>query len=220
MRNAPRRRERRHGVGASLEMARAQSGGVPAPTNGSDTRNASLAARPCSSRGGISTRPTSAPTSTLSAIWSAPPSSAPGSGSAPSPAPPRSPARAGPSRRGDPHPLREPRVAPLSPGAEAPPRRRPLGLLTLKPNSRTSSAFRFRALRGQLGYKLPALLRRRAPSVQRQRDEGGALVLEVLLGDDAEADAFVYSLFGDICSGAPCLPADLAEIRQRGRRLR
>jgi hypothetical protein len=32
-------------------------------------------------------------------------------------------------------------------------------------------------------------------------DESGAPILEALLGDDAEADAFVYSLYADVCSG-------------------
>ena len=86
--------------------------------------------------------------------------------------------------------------------------------LTLKPNLENILRLRFRALRGQLGYKLPALLRRRA-ELQHQRDASGALLREVLLGDDAEADAFVYSLFGDICSGAVS-PTDLADIMRRG----
>src|ERR1044071_5039462 len=71
---------------------------------------------------------------------------------------------------------------------------------TLKPNLENILRLRFRALRGQLGYKLPALLRRRC-ELQRQRDASGELVKEVLLGDDAEADAFVYSLFADVCEG-------------------
>jgi hypothetical protein len=86
--------------------------------------------------------------------------------------------------------------------------------LTLKPNLENLLRLRFRALRGQLGYKLPALLRRRAELV-RQRDAEGALIREVLLGDDAEADAFVYSLFADICAGL-VKPADLAEIMRHG----
>jgi phosphatidate phosphatase APP1 len=70
--------------------------------------------------------------------------------------------------------------------------------LTLKPNLENMLRLRFRALRGQLGYKLPALLRRRC-ELENPRDASGALVQEVLLGDDAEADAFVYSLYADIC---------------------
>jgi hypothetical protein len=86
--------------------------------------------------------------------------------------------------------------------------------LTLKPNLENMLRLRFRALRGQLGYKLPALLRRRAELV-RQRDDAGVLLREVLLGDDAEADAFVYSLFGDICTGL-VTPAMLADIMRKG----
>ncbi|HZO16670.1 MAG TPA: hypothetical protein VFB62_25515 [Polyangiaceae bacterium] len=72
--------------------------------------------------------------------------------------------------------------------------------LTLKPNLQNLMRLRFRALRGQLGYKLTALLRRRC-EMPSQRDEQGSLVPEALLGDDAEADAFVYSLYADICNG-------------------
>ncbi len=72
--------------------------------------------------------------------------------------------------------------------------------LTLKPNLENLLRLRFRALRGQLGYKLPALLLRRC-EMQSQRDDAGELVHEALLGDDAEADAFVYSLYADVCAG-------------------
>jgi hypothetical protein len=87
--------------------------------------------------------------------------------------------------------------------------------LTLKPNLENILRLRFRALRGQLGYKLPALLRRRA-ELAYQRDPGGELVREVLLGDDAEADAFVYSLYADVCAGV-VPPGTLAEVMRRGR---
>jgi hypothetical protein len=72
--------------------------------------------------------------------------------------------------------------------------------LTLKPNLRNLMRLRFRAIRGQLGYKLPALVRRRC-EMASQRDGGGEIVRETLLGDDAEADAFVYSLYADVCAG-------------------
>lgn len=72
--------------------------------------------------------------------------------------------------------------------------------LTLKPNLQNILRLRFRALRGQLGYKLPALLRRRC-ELSPQRDRDGALIAEALFGDDAEADAFVYSLYADVCHG-------------------
>jgi len=72
--------------------------------------------------------------------------------------------------------------------------------LTLKPNVQNILRLRFRAVRGQLGYKLPALLRRRC-ELPTQTDATGHVIQEVLLGDDAEADAFVYSLYADVCSG-------------------
>jgi hypothetical protein len=71
--------------------------------------------------------------------------------------------------------------------------------LTLKPNLQNILRLRFRALRGQLGYKLTSLLRRRC-ELPEQRI-GGDIVEEALLGDDAEADAFVYSLYADVCAG-------------------
>ena len=87
--------------------------------------------------------------------------------------------------------------------------------LTLKPNLENMLRLRFRALRGQLGYKLPALLRRRC-ELESQRLPSGALLPEVLLGDDAEADAFVYSLYADVCAGV--VPFEtLAEVMRRGR---
>jgi hypothetical protein len=86
--------------------------------------------------------------------------------------------------------------------------------LTLKPNLENMLRLRFRALRGQLGYKLPSLLQRRCEMV-RQRDASGELLREVLLGDDAEADAFVYSLYADVCAGAVD-GVTLAEVMRRG----
>jgi hypothetical protein len=65
--------------------------------------------------------------------------------------------------------------------------------LVLKPNLRNILRLRFRAVREQVGYKLPALLeaRRRAPEA----------AVETLFGDDAEADALVYSLYADVLGG-------------------
>ncbi len=71
---------------------------------------------------------------------------------------------------------------------------------TLKPNLRNVLRLRFRALRDQLGYKLPALLRARA-SLALPTANGPALPHETLFGDDAEADAFVYSLYADVVAG-------------------
>lgn len=67
---------------------------------------------------------------------------------------------------------------------------------TLKPNLKNMLRLRFRALRDQLGYKLPALLTSRTGA-----GEQVAGVRETLFGDDAEADAFVYSLYADIMEG-------------------
>ncbi|HEY8072782.1 MAG TPA: hypothetical protein VIF62_01700, partial [Labilithrix sp.] len=67
---------------------------------------------------------------------------------------------------------------------------------TLKPNLKNVLRLRFRAVKDQLGYKLPALLRTRGVA-----NEGEEAARETLFGDDAEADAFVYSLYADIMAG-------------------
>jgi len=85
--------------------------------------------------------------------------------------------------------------------------------LTLKPNLSNILKLRFRALRDQLGYKLPLLLSAR---VADQGDPGEqAAPHEILVGDDAEADAFVYSLYADLCEGRVG-PEELATILQKG----
>lgn len=76
----------------------------------------------------------------------------------------------------------------------------------LKPNLRNMLTGRFRALREQVGYKLPALLAGRAGVP--------ATVREVCFGDDAESDAFIYSLYGDLLCGRVSRPL-LAEILRR-----
>ncbi len=63
----------------------------------------------------------------------------------------------------------------------------------LKPNLRNMLTGRFRALREQVGYKLPALLAGRAGVTAETR--------EVCFGDDAESDALIYSLYGDLLAG-------------------
>ncbi len=63
----------------------------------------------------------------------------------------------------------------------------------LKPQLKNLRRGRFRAVRDQIGYKLPLLLRSRAKLTED--------VPETLFGDDAEADAFIYSLYGDIVAG-------------------
>lgn len=81
----------------------------------------------------------------------------------------------------------------------------------LKPNLKNVLRLRFRAIRDQLGYKLPALV-----SARMMAGEGAVGVHETLFGDDAEADAFVYSLYADVVAGRA--KADLVrEICHRGR---
>src|SRR6516225_360907 len=65
--------------------------------------------------------------------------------------------------------------------------------LVLKDNVRNLLRGRFRALRGQVGYKLPVLLESRIHAPVEAE--------EVLFGDDAEADAFIYSLYADLVAG-------------------
>lgn len=64
---------------------------------------------------------------------------------------------------------------------------------TLKPSLHHLVRGRFRFLRDQIGYKLAALL--------TSRTEARTSTDEICFGDDAEADAFIYSLYGDICAG-------------------
>src|SRR6516165_10878939 len=63
----------------------------------------------------------------------------------------------------------------------------------LKHDVRNLLRGRFRALRGQVGYKLPVLLESRIHAPVEAE--------EVLFGDDAEADAFIYSLYADLVAG-------------------
>jgi hypothetical protein len=69
---------------------------------------------------------------------------------------------------------------------------------TLKPNLQNLLRLRFRAVRDQLGYKLPALLRARSAAVE---GDAAGPTRETLFGDDAEADAYVYSLYADLAAG-------------------
>ncbi len=88
----------------------------------------------------------------------------------------------------------------------------------LKPNLRNLLTGRFRALREQVGYKLPALLTGRS-GLPRE-------TMETCFGDDAEADGFIYSLYGDLLAGrvepsildqilevAGCYPDDVDRTR-------
>lgn len=70
--------------------------------------------------------------------------------------------------------------------------------LTLKPNLRNLLHLRFHLIKDQLSYKLPALLEAR---MRERYALGFAPCPEVLVGDDSEADAFVYSLYADLCTG-------------------
>ena len=63
----------------------------------------------------------------------------------------------------------------------------------LKNNLRNLLRGRFRALRSQIPYKLPALLSSRLGLSN--------MPPETLFGDDAESDALVYSLYSDILNG-------------------
>lgn len=80
---------------------------------------------------------------------------------------------------------------------------------TLKPNLQNMLRLRFRAIKDQLGYKLPALLASRTSAAE-------TTALETLFGDDAEADAFVYSLYANIMSGRAGEEL-VASIGERGR---
>lgn len=63
----------------------------------------------------------------------------------------------------------------------------------LKDNVSNLLRGRFKAMRGQVGYKLPALLESRARAPVESE--------EILFGDDAEADALIYSLYADMIAG-------------------
>ncbi len=65
--------------------------------------------------------------------------------------------------------------------------------LVLKPNVENLLRGRFRAIKEQVGYKLPVLLESRAGMEPPSP--------EIMFGDDAEWDAFVYSLYADIIAG-------------------
>jgi hypothetical protein len=79
----------------------------------------------------------------------------------------------------------------------------------LKPNLKNVLRLRFRAVKDQLGYKLPALLLARIEASPTEAKE-------TLFGDDAEADAFVYSLYADIMAGR-AQEALVRAIGERGR---
>ncbi|MCB9758822.1 MAG: hypothetical protein H6739_03200 [Alphaproteobacteria bacterium] len=77
--------------------------------------------------------------------------------------------------------------------------------LHLKDNLGNLKRGRFRAVRGQFGYKLPMLLRGRLGL--------GPAVRETLFGDDAEVDALVYSVFADAIAGR-LRPSEVSRIME------
>ncbi len=79
--------------------------------------------------------------------------------------------------------------------------------LTLKDSLGNLRRGRIRALRGQLGYKLPALLRARRSTE--------SATTETLFGDDAEADALVYSIYADAIAGR-VTPAEVSRVMEAG----
>ncbi len=78
----------------------------------------------------------------------------------------------------------------------------------LKNNLKNIMRGRFRALRAQVPYKLPALLESRAGSPPAPA--------ETLFGDDAEADAIIYCLYADLVAGKVAMN-DLARILEAAR---
>ncbi|MGE3548058.1 MAG: hypothetical protein AB7L28_29315 [Kofleriaceae bacterium] len=72
----------------------------------------------------------------------------------------------------------------------------------LKNNLKNILRGRFRSVRAQIPYKLPALLQSRL---------GAAAGAETLFGDDAEADAIIYSLYADLLAGTVSL-GDLERV--------
>ncbi len=72
----------------------------------------------------------------------------------------------------------------------------------LKNNLKNLLRGRFRSLRAQIPYKLPAMLQSRL---------GAAAEAETLFGDDAEADAIIYCLYADLIAERVTL-ADLERV--------
>jgi len=77
--------------------------------------------------------------------------------------------------------------------------------LTLKDNLSNLKRGRFRAIRDQLGYKLPVLLATRVGL--------GRGVRETCFGDDAEIDAVVYSAYADAVAGR-LGPAEVSRLME------
>ncbi len=79
--------------------------------------------------------------------------------------------------------------------------------LVLKDNLGNLRRGRFRAIRGQVGYKLPQLFKLRVGL--------GAGVRETLFGDDTEVDALVYRLYAEAIAGR-VNDAQVARVMQAG----
>ncbi|MFI5307437.1 MAG: hypothetical protein ACHQ53_08805 [Polyangiales bacterium] len=77
---------------------------------------------------------------------------------------------------------------------------------TLKPSLRNLLRGHFGFLRDQVGFKLSAMLASREPLAPE--------LDEILFGDDAETDAFIYSLYADLCAGRVGAEALLSVLRQ------
>jgi len=86
---------------------------------------------------------------------------------------------------------------------------------TLKPNLQNLLRLRLRAVKDQLGFKLPALLQARLKATPVSLGDPG-IRHESLFGDDAEADAFVYSLYADTLAGK-LDPDLLVAVCEKGR---
>lgn len=79
--------------------------------------------------------------------------------------------------------------------------------MVLKDNLRNIRKGRLRAIRGQLGYKLPQLLALRAARASDTR--------EILFGDDSEADALIYCMYRELVAGRMAEP-EMIELLRRG----
>lgn len=79
--------------------------------------------------------------------------------------------------------------------------------LILKDNLRNLRRGRLRALRGQVGYKLPQLL--------AQRLTRPVQATESLFGDDAEVDALIYTVYAEVIAGRVG-EAELAVLLREG----
>ncbi len=80
--------------------------------------------------------------------------------------------------------------------------------LVLKPQLTNILRGRFRFVKDQVGYKLAALLDTRASMPSD--------TLEYMFGDDAEADAFIYSIYTDLCAGRVEVPTLMRVLELAG----